>query len=58
MKGRLSMNYYVKQVATLLFAFLIAIGLSGCGTSLQKPSGLEDSTNQQTAVDKIQRDQT
>lgn len=45
------MKYYLKLFTSILFAFIVVIGLSACGTSLQKPSGLEDSADQKTAAD-------
>ncbi|MBO1910333.1 hypothetical protein J4G37_36810, partial [Microvirga sp. 3-52] len=40
------MNDYLKKIVVIVFALMIVIGLSGCGTSLQKPSGLEKSADQ------------
>ena len=51
------MNYYVRKITTLLFTLLIVATLSGCGSSLQKPSGLEEAQNQQVAFDKKESSQ-
>lgn len=42
------MKYNLKLFTSFLLAFIIVIGLSACGTSLQKPSGLEKSEGQNT----------
>ena len=46
------MNHYVRKITTSFFALMMVVGLSGCGSSLQKPSGLEDDQSQQITLEK------